>query len=56
MGGIQLALGYLKASFLEEAVRVMSGSQHIADSLADLQSTLLTEMQRLDSARDIEVS
>ena len=51
MGGLQLALSYLKADFLKEAVRVMSGSQHIADSLADLQSTLLAEKQRLDTAR-----
>ena len=56
MGGVQLALSYVKASFLKEAVRVMSGSQQIAESLADLQSTLLTEKQRLDLARAAKVT
>lgn len=55
-GGIQLALGYVKASFLKEAVRVMSGSQQMAESLADLQSTLLTEKQRLDLVRATDVA
>ena len=52
VGGLRLALSYLKADFLKEAVRVMSGSQHVADSLSDLQSTLLTEQQRLQTDRD----
>ena len=56
MGGVQLALTYLKAAFLKEAVRAMSGSQHIADSLADLQSTLLAEKQRLEVPREAEAS
>ena len=34
-------MGHIKAEFLREAVRVMSGSQHIADSLSDIQATLL---------------
>ena len=56
VGGLQLALSYLKADFLKEALRVMSGSQHFADSLADLQSTLLSEKQRLDAARQVPAS
>ena len=53
IGGLQVALNYLKADFLREAVRVMSGSQHIAESLADFQSTIITEKQRLDMARAV---
>ena len=46
-GGLRKVVAHLKAEFLKEAVRVMSGSQHIADSLSDLQATLLTEQQKL---------
>ena len=47
IGGLRDAVGHIKAAFLKEAVRVMSGSQHMADSLSDLQATLLHEKQRL---------
>lgn len=40
-GGFREAMGHIKAEFLREAVRVISGSQHIADSLSDIQATLL---------------
>ena len=46
-GGFRETTGHLKAEFLKEAIRVMSGSQHVADSLSDLQSTLLSEQQKL---------
>lgn len=48
-GGFREVTSRLKAEFLKEAIRVMSGSQHVADSLSDLQSTLLSEQQRLRS-------
>ena len=49
VGGLPRALTYIKAAFLKEAMRVMSGSKSIADSLADIQATLLSEKQRLDT-------
>ena len=51
VGGFREVTGHLKAEFLKEAIRVMSGSQHVADSLSDLQSTLLSEQQRLTPDR-----
>ena len=51
VGGFREVAGRLKAEFLEEAMRVMSGSQHVADSLSDLQSTLLSEQQKLTPDR-----
>ena len=51
VGGFREVTGHLKAEFLQEAIRVMSGSQHVADSLSDLQSTLLSEQQRLTPDR-----
>ena len=51
VGGFREVAGHLKAEFLKEAVRVMSGSQHVADSLSDVQSTLLSEQQRLTPDR-----
>ena len=51
VGGFREVAGHLKAEFLKEAIRVMSGSQHVADSLSDLQSTLLSEQQRLTPDR-----
>ena len=39
VGGFREVTGRLKAEFLKEAIRVMSGSQHVADSLSDLQSS-----------------
>ncbi len=50
-GGFQEVIVHLKAEFLKEAFRVMSGSQHVADSLSDLQSTLLSEQQMLKPDR-----
>ena len=50
-GGFLETTGHLKAEFLKEAIRVMSGSQHVADSLSDLQSTLLSEQQKLTPDR-----
>ena len=47
LGGFREATGRLKAEFLKEAIRVMSGSQQVAESLSDLQSTLLAEQQKL---------
>ena len=47
LGGFRKATGRLKAEFLKEAIRVMSGSQQVAESLSDLQSTLLAEQQKL---------
>ena len=49
VGGFREVTARLKAEFLKEAIRVMSGSQHVADSLSDLQSTLLSKQQRLTS-------
>lgn len=51
LGGFREVTGHLKAEFLKEAIRVMSGSQHVADSLSDVQSTLLSEQQRLTPDR-----
>ena len=51
LGGFREVTGHLKAEFLKEAIRVMSGSQHVADSLSDVQSTLLSEQQRLTTDR-----
>ncbi len=51
VGGFREVTGHLKAEFLKEAIRVMSGSQHVADSLSDVQSTLLSERQRLTTDR-----
>ena len=51
VGGFREVTGHLKAEFLKEAIRVMSGSQHVADSLSDLQSTLLSEQQKLTPDR-----
>lgn len=44
-------LAHLEGLFLQEAVRVMSGSKAVADSLADMQATLLLETQALKSSR-----
>lgn len=54
VGGLRMTLTHLQAEFMKEAVRVMSGSQQLADSLADLQSTLLIEQQRLAQV-DVDV-
>ena len=43
---------HVEAQFLKEALRVMSGSQQVADSLSDLQSTLLVEEQKLSHRND----
>ena len=51
MGGFREATSRLKAEFLKEAIRVMSGSQQVAESLSDLQSTLLAEQQKAGSQR-----
>ena len=51
IGGFREVTGYLKAEFLKEAIRVMSGSQHVADSLSDVQSTLLSQQKRLTTDR-----
>ena len=51
VGGFREVTGHLKAEFLKEAIRAMSGSQHVADSLSDVQSTLLSEQQRLTTDR-----
>ena len=56
VGGFREVTGRLKAEFLKEAIRVTSGSQHVADSLSDLQSTLLSEQQRLTSDESQRVS
>lgn len=45
--GLQMLLGQLEAEFLTEAMRVMSGSKAVADSLADIQATLLFHQQQL---------
>ena len=50
-GGFREVTSHLKAEFLKEAIHVMSGSQHIADSLSDVQSTLLSEHQRVTTDR-----
>ncbi|MCY4029878.1 MAG: hypothetical protein OXH75_26625 [Acidobacteria bacterium] len=47
VGAFRQIVAHLEAEFLKEAVRVMSGSQHLAESLADLQATLLIEQQKL---------
>ncbi len=39
-GGVQIIVSHLESEFLREATRVMSGSQALADSLSDVQSTL----------------
>lgn len=40
-GGTEIIVSHLEAEFLREATRVMSGSQALADSLADIRTTLL---------------
>ena len=44
-GGLNMIIAHLKAEFLKEATRVMSGSQGFADSLSDIHSTLQYESQ-----------
>jgi len=46
-GGFRQIVAHIEAQFLKEALRVMSGSQHLSDSLSDLQSTLLIQQQKL---------
>ncbi|MXZ22717.1 MAG: hypothetical protein F4Y84_19320 [Caldilineaceae bacterium SB0665_bin_25] len=50
-GGVQIVVSHLEFEFLREATRVMSGSQTLADSLADVQSTLAVGFQ---VAREIQ--
>lgn len=54
IGGLSMIVAYLKAEFLKESIRVMSGSQGFADSLSDINSTLQHETQkiRLGSAQE----
>lgn len=42
-GGLATALAEIENDFLHEAARVMSGSKAIADSLSDLQATMLLQ-------------
>lgn len=45
---------HLEGMFLQEAVRVMSGSKAVAESLADMQATLLLQTQALKPGREHE--
>jgi hypothetical protein len=42
-GGLNNALAQIETLFLHEATRVMSGSKAMADSLADVQATMLLQ-------------
>lgn len=48
-GGFSMIVGHLKSEFLKEATRVMSGSQALSESLADLQQAILLENQRISN-------
>jgi hypothetical protein len=49
---LNTVVAQLEGIFLQEAVRVMSGSNAIAESLADMQATLLLQTQVLGTPRD----
>jgi len=50
--GLQSVLDRLEVDFLHEASRVMSGSKALSDSLADMQSAMLLEKQKLADSRE----
>jgi len=47
IGGLSMALAQLEAEFLHEATRVMSGSKAMADSLTNMQSTMLLQTAQI---------
>ncbi|GAA4772648.1 hypothetical protein GCM10023219_19800 [Stakelama sediminis] len=47
IGGLSVAISQLEAEFLHEATRVMSGSKAMADSLTNMQSTMLLQTAQI---------